>query len=91
MIDALLSDNTIRDNIKIVIYNGNTNTNTNEVIAKVKQQFKIDLSDHGDRIVLVNIKSRCLLEPRWYPIATMICQCLVSIIVGIDNHISCIQ
>ena len=86
MIEALLSNDNIRDNIKIIIYNGNTNTTTSEVIMKVKNQFKIDLSAYSDNIVLVNIRTRYLLEPRWYPVATMICQCLASIIVGIDNH-----
>ena len=82
MIQALLSDINIREQIKIVIYNGNTDTNTNDVLLKVKKQFKIDLSSYSDSIILINIRTRFLLEPRWYPIATMICQCLASLIVG---------
>ena len=82
IIEALLSDINIREQIKIVIYNGHTDTNANDVLLKVKKQFKIDLSSYSDSIILINIRTRFLLEPRWYPIATMICQCLASLIVG---------
>lgn len=84
IIQALLINNNLKEKIKIFIYNGSNNTNTNDVINKVRKQFKIDLTKYHDSIILINIKSRFLLEPQWYPIATMICQCLASIIVGIE-------
>ena len=84
IIQALLTNDDIRENIKIFIYNGNNSTNTYDVINKAKKQFQIDLSRYSDSIIIVNIKSRFLLEPQWYPIATMICQCIASMVVGIE-------
>jgi len=67
----------------VAIYNGGEH-DIDAVLRTVVRQFRIDLTKFVSRIRLVNIASRPLLEARWYPVATMICQCLASIVVGLE-------
>ena len=67
----------------VAIYNGGER-DIDTVLRTVVRQFRIDLTKFAGRIRLVNIASRTLLEARWYPVATMICQSLASIVVGLE-------
>ena len=78
-----------KDMLHIVIYSGdyyeNDETTKRLILQKVKDRFKIDIiSRFYDNISFVRIRSRPLLEAKWYPVGTMIFQSLASIIVGFD-------
>lgn len=84
-VDAILQDGTISKNLHIVIYSGSSKSKK-EILKHVRERFSIDLRNpfHANKITFMNISSHVLTEAKWYPVATMICQCLASIIVGFE-------
>jgi hypothetical protein len=50
-----------------------------------QSKFNISFTlDDSERISFVNIRSRFLLEAKWYPVATMLFQSLGSVFVGLE-------
>lgn len=85
MVDALLQDGTISKHLHIVIYSG-SKKNKKEILKHVKERFSIDLLNPYlfNKITFVQLWSHALTEARWYPVATMLCQSLASIIAGFE-------
>ena len=82
MIEHLLKgDATLR----VAIYNGGL-PDVSRLLRLVQTQFHIDLTAAplAGRIILVNISSRTLLDACWYPLATMLMQSAMSLLVGLE-------
>jgi alpha-1,2-mannosyltransferase len=97
MVQALLldcdenakSNSPIRD-MDIVIYTGDIDRTKEQIINNVESKFGISYEKSKlSRIRLVYIRSRFLLEAKYYPVATMIGQSLGSMIVGFECLIRC--
>lgn len=85
MVDALLQDGTASKNLHIVIYSGSKKSKK-EILKHAKERFSIDLRNPylSNKITFVKLWSHVLTDAKWYPVATMICQCVASIIVGVE-------
>lgn len=89
MIHALLKEDQFKDNLKIVIYAAKGDKDKEHILSAVKDSFRIDLTEHSDRILFVSVSTTALLEAKWYPVATMLFQSLASILVGLECLIRC--
>ncbi len=85
MIEALLRHETLKKRYRIAVYSA-SKANKASILKGVKKTFSIDLVDEAciDRIHFIPISSSTLLEAKWYPIATMVGQCIGSAIVGFE-------
>eukprot|EP01035_Chromulina_nebulosa_P020025 gene20025-26001_t len=84
MIECLLLNKDLNLRYDITIYSGELSTSKYDILANVKCKFNIDLEAYHDNINICTIKSRFLLQSKWYPIATLICQSIASTIVGME-------
>jgi alpha-1,2-mannosyltransferase len=80
------NDNTVKSRkTQIVIYTGDNDRTKQQILANVESRFAIKFTERqAASISFVYIQTRFLLEPRWYPVATMLWQSIGSIIVGIE-------
>ena len=101
MIHALLSAKTeYASKIRVVIYAGSyPRVGKESMLKHVSKTFGIDflkensssndtedLECMGDRISFVPLRSTRMLEAKWYPVATMLCQLLASVVVGAGKY-----
>ena len=70
--------------IQIIIYTGDIDIISDEILHRVKQRFNIDLEVYKESITFINLQSRFLLEAKYYKIWTTLGQNLGSIIVGFE-------
>lgn len=84
-INALLEDLNANEDMHIVIYSGSKRSKK-EILRHVRDRFSINLLSPytSNKITFIPIHSHVLMEARWYPYATMIFQCLASILVGLE-------
>mmetsp|Transcript_41038 Transcript_41038/g.41922 ORF Transcript_41038/g.41922 Transcript_41038/m.41922 type:complete len:419 (+) Transcript_41038:3-1259(+) len=85
MISSILSDDNLSSLIMIAIYTGDNEISTSDMFQNVKDKFSISFTESDkEKISLIYIRSRSLLEAKRYPVFTMLCQSLSSMIVAIE-------
>ena len=84
LISGLLNDEALIGKLQIIIYSRNGEAHKLRILEEVKQRFSIDLSMHMSKITFIKIISTFLLEPKLYPVATMMFQSLASVLIGIE-------
>lgn len=84
-VNSLLKNSDTSNKIHIVIYSGSAKEKK-EILRHVRERFSINLMSpyNSNKISFVRIYSHILMEAHWYPHATMIFQCLASLIVGFE-------
>jgi alpha-1,2-mannosyltransferase len=84
-INAILEGCDSQADVHIVIYSGSTRSKI-DVLRHVRDRFSINLLSPytSNKITLIPIYSHVLMEAHRYPYATMIFQCLASILVGLE-------
>jgi alpha-1,2-mannosyltransferase len=84
-IEAMLKDHAITKNMHIVVYSG-SKLSKKELLRHVNERFSINLMSPylSNKVSFVPIISHVLMDAKWYPVATMIFQCLASVLVGIE-------
>lgn len=83
MIDAILREKTSNSNVLIAIYSGETDKTDEQILRNVEDKFRISIKPTAN-IIFVKIRSRTLLESKWYPVLTMLGQTAASILVGCE-------
>ena len=87
-VSALLTDGTFKNGprkVRVIIYTGDVDFSPDQILANVETRFGITFSNEdAKRISFVYIKLRTLLEAHWYPVATMLWQCIGSLVVGAE-------
>ena len=75
-----------RASIHVIIYTGDVNISSNEIISRAQERFGITGLTEQTRVKIdfVYIRSRTLLEAKWYPRLTLVGQALGSMIVAIE-------
>ena len=73
-----------KNDIQIIIYTGDIDAPTEEILQRVKQHFDIDVEVYKNSITFIYLRSQFLLEAKYYKILTLLGQNLGSIIVGFE-------
>ncbi len=73
-----------QDDIQIIIYTGDNNTTSEDILLSVKQYFNIDLNIYQSSITFIYLRSRFLLEEKNYQILSLFGSNIGSIIVGFE-------
>jgi len=73
-----------KNDIQIVIYTGDIDSRPEEILQHVKQHFDIDIEIYKYSISFIYLRSRFLLEKKYYKICTLLGQNIGSIIVGFE-------
>lgn len=78
-------------NIEIIIYTV-PGCKMKETLVRVRESFHIDLTPriYQDKIRFIPICTMKYIESYWYPIGTMICQSLASMLIAIECMIYCV-
>jgi len=66
--------------IHVVIYTGD-NSSPKNILDKAQERFGIKLNE-GVPITFVYLRTRCLLEAKWYPVLTLLGQAVGGVVVG---------
>lgn len=78
LIQAIQSNHS---DFQVVIYTGDCDVSCDQILSKVKSSFKINLVSKPHFIFL---KSRTLVEAKWYPFFTLAGQSLGSVILALE-------
>jgi alpha-1,2-mannosyltransferase len=71
--------------LTIAIYSGDRDKDKITILQNVQKKFGLQFTEsQAQKIEIVYIRTRSLLEAKYYPIATMIGQSLGSMLVGIE-------
>jgi len=81
MVNGLLKVKNKNFKIQILIYSGDSEP-MSTTLEKVHKRFGLRIPETAVR--KVNLRSRTLLEAKWYPVATMIGQAVGSLLVGME-------
>ncbi len=73
-----------KNDIQIIIYTGDIDARPEEILQHVKQHFDIDIEVYKSSITFIYLRSRFLLEEKYYKICTSLGQNIGSIIVGFE-------
>jgi alpha-1,2-mannosyltransferase len=73
-----------QNDIQIIIYTGDTDFTPEEILHRVKQRFDIDLEIYENSITFIYLRTRFLIEAKYYKISTTLGQNIGSIIVGFE-------
>jgi alpha-1,2-mannosyltransferase len=73
-----------KNDIQIIIYTGDTDVTSEEILQRVKQRFDIDMEIHQSSITFIYLQSRLLVEAKYYKIFTLLGQSIGSIILGLE-------
>lgn len=85
MISSILKNIDLHDKTKIVVYTGDINKSKDQILENVKNHFQIDFTSNDClRIKFIYIRSRFLLEAKYYRVCTMLFQSIASIFVGLE-------
>lgn len=66
---------------QVVIYTGDCDVSSDQIVSKVKSSFKINLAREPQFIFL---KTRTLVEAKWYPFFTLAGQSLGSLVLALE-------
>ncbi|CCH43664.1 Asparagine-linked glycosylation protein 11 [Wickerhamomyces ciferrii] len=81
-VEATLNNN--RSN-KVVIYTGDIDSSSDEIVFNVNKRFNIDLSKvQNNRLKFIFLNNRSLVDPKTWPILTLLGQAIGSIILAYE-------
>jgi len=89
LLAGLFQEAVVRDRYRVVIYAAKDESHKLAILADVKKRFDVDLLPHAALLTLVKVHSVPLLEAKWYKVATMLCQSLGSVVVGVEALLRC--
>ena len=75
---------TYKHDIHIIIYTGDIDVTSEEILQSVKEYFNIDLQDYQSSINFIYLRSRFLLDEKNYPILPLLGPNIASILVGFE-------
>eukprot|EP01038_Epipyxis_sp_PR26KG_P005155 gene5155-7175_t len=82
-IHSLLARQKTVFNIKV--YSGELNRSKEDILKNVERKFSISFNEESKQnVTIIPIRTRFLLSAEWYPIATMFCQSIASLVVGLE-------
>ena len=73
-----------RKDIQIVIYTGDIDSTPDEIIHRVKQRFEMNLQSFKPSIHFIYLRSRFLVEAKYYKMFTLLGQSIGSMILGLE-------
>jgi hypothetical protein len=71
--------------ILVVIYTGDS-ASQQEILSKAKERFGIEVK--GDRLLMVRLKMRWIVEARYYPVLTLLGQSFGTGVSSCDHEAS---
>ncbi|CAM4793867.1 unnamed protein product [Rotaria magnacalcarata] len=73
-----------KNDIQIIIYTGDRDVTTEEMLQCVKRRFGIDMETYSSSITLIYLRSRVLIEANYFKLWTSLGQKISSIILGFE-------
>uniref|UniRef100_A0A1I7ZL66 GDP-Man:Man(3)GlcNAc(2)-PP-Dol alpha-1,2-mannosyltransferase n=1 Tax=Steinernema glaseri TaxID=37863 RepID=A0A1I7ZL66_9BILA len=66
--------------LRFVVYTGDRDARPEQILAKARRCFNLD----AERVEFVYLRTRFLVDAKYYPVFTMICQALGGFVLGLE-------
>ena len=73
-----------KKDVQIIIYTGDTDATPDEILHRVKQRFNMNMQIYKPSITFIYLRSRVLVEAKYYRMFTLLGQSIGSMVLGFE-------